>query len=346
MAGFVFMMGFGLVFLVQSRLEKGWTMRQVVKHLVIRGLLLVFLQFAWEDTAWNISSLLSGVSLAPGIPWWLLFGTLQMLGWCMVLCAGFLALDKKLESMGRQKLGWIIMMISSLVFFLANQLTCHFADKSSIGDPISSFLFLPTLLTSVSFIVVADAVFPWLSIALLGCLFGKYFTNKNDGKTMNEKFKIFLWAGLSFWLIFIILRPLGVGLGFWFGNFRLPQWNGAGEFIGALFTLSKYPPDLAYLSLFLGFDFLMIWVFHKTKFAQRSIGKMFFVFGQSSLFFYLCHLWVYLILGGLFSRALYGNPPWYGLPLWILGIDILYPMCERWSKFKKSTSYDSIWRLF
>lgn len=264
----------------------------------------------------------------------------------MVLCTGYLALDIKLEERGRPKLGSIIMIVSIFVCFLTTTLTCHFADKSTIGDPVSNVLLLPTLVTSVSFIFVADSILPWMQIALLGCLFGKYFTSKTNGKTTDEKFRVFLWGGLIFWLIFAVVRPLGVGVGFWFGNFRLPEWNGAGEFIGALFTLSKYPPDLGYISLFLGFDFLMIWVFYKTKFEKFAVGKILLVFGQSSLFFYLCHLWVYLVLGGLFSRATSGTPPWYSLPLWIVGLDILYPLCERWSNFKKSTSYDSIWRLF
>ena len=52
--GFFFLMGVGMWLFAASRQRQGWTGRQITLHFIVRGLILIALQFLVENRAWPI----------------------------------------------------------------------------------------------------------------------------------------------------------------------------------------------------------------------------------------------------------------------------------------------------
>jgi hypothetical protein len=67
------------------------------------------------------------------------------------------------------------------------------------------------------------------------------------------------------------------------------------------------------------------------------------VFGQTALFFYLIHLYLYATMGLLL-------PGPHGLALtyvcWAAGLGVLYAACRWYRGFKAAAAPESLWRLF
>jgi hypothetical protein len=108
------------------------------------------------------------------------------------------------------------------------------------------------------------------------------------------------------------------------------------------FNLTKYPPDLSFLLMTTGIDLLLLqsWMWFENR--NPSGGQTMAVFGWSSLFFYITHLYLYALMGWSFPLGM-------GLVqmilVWIAGLLILYPLCLRYGRFKQSRPTDSLWRL-
>ena len=69
--------------------------------------------------------------------------------------------------------------------------------------------------------------------------------------------------------------------------------------------------------------------------ATESLGRVFqplVVFGQVPLFFYVTHLYLYGILGRLLTPDGTSIPRMY--PFWLLGLLILYPLCQWYGRLK------------
>jgi uncharacterized membrane protein len=92
--GFFFMMGAGMILLANSRRSQGWPEGRIMRFFLIRGFILVLLQFFLENPAWLIGILgdktqvLSAVATsASGEQVRFLFGVLFALGMSMVIWA-------------------------------------------------------------------------------------------------------------------------------------------------------------------------------------------------------------------------------------------------------------------
>jgi len=66
-------------------------------------------------------------------------------------------------------------------------------------------------------------------------------------------------------------------------------------------------------------------------------------FGRSPLFFYIAHLYLFATIGLLLGPQGIGIPRM--LPLWLVGLVALYPMCRLYEGFKSSRPPESLWRL-
>ena len=66
-------------------------------------------------------------------------------------------------------------------------------------------------------------------------------------------------------------------------------------------------------------------------------------FGRSPLFFYIAHLYLFATIGLVLGPLGIGIP--LMLPLWLLGLVALYPMCRGYDGFKSSRPPESLWRL-
>jgi uncharacterized membrane protein len=74
--GFFFLMGVGMALFTLSCRARDWTNRQIITHFLLRGALLILLQFLLENPAWDIGTDSSSLDY---------FGVLYALGGAMMI---------------------------------------------------------------------------------------------------------------------------------------------------------------------------------------------------------------------------------------------------------------------
>jgi uncharacterized membrane protein len=320
--GFFFMMGAGMVLLANSRRSRGWPEGKVTRFFLIRGLILVLLQFFLENPAWLIGMLgdktqtLSSVAI-PGSGGEIryFFGVLFALGMSMVVWA----LLRRLRSS--------LIIGLSLAFILLTQILIPSAENvERLYSPVLRILLIPGQTGTLR---VLYPLLPWLGITGLGIVFGRGLLGNRKS---TQRWTLF--AGAASIILFIIERASGS-----FGNFHLPQGTSPVAFL----NLTKYPPSLAFILLTMGLNCLLLYLFVRRETAPARWAGPLLVFGQTALFFYLVHLYLYALIGYAFPQGTgYG---WLYV-IWLAGLAALYPLCILYRRFKSKKPLDSIWRFF
>jgi uncharacterized membrane protein len=142
--------------------------------------------------------------------------------------------------------------------------------------------------------------------------------------------------GIGFLLLFLLVR-----LSASFGNIHpVNTWNWI-----TFLNVTKYPPSLAYILLTLGVDLLLLALFAGIMTTLRRWAKPLLVFGQTALFFYLAHLYLYAVMGLTIAPAGGTSLGWM-YAYWAGGLVLLYLLCVRYRTFKQGTATDSVWRFF
>jgi len=301
-----------------SRISAGWTEKRITRFFILRGLLLIILQLTLENTAWLVGMLSGGLeTMKPpggGDAVMLHFGVLYGLGGNMILFA-FL----------RRLKVWIILVLSLTAILVTQWFTPGTAESGILYHPLLRILFIPGQ-TGIwqSFY----PVFPWLGITGLGILAGMYLRKERE-----KAFSFFLLAGVTCLALFILLRGLNG-----FGNFHV--WRGT---VISFLNVNKYPPSLSFISLTLGINLILLYIFQQGKMYLPKMGKPLIAFGQVALFFYIGHLYIYAAIGLLFKTGV-SYALTYGI--WFLSLLILYPLCVWFGVFKRSKPLESVWRFF
>lgn len=197
--------------------------------------------------------------------------------------------------------------------------------------PLIRFLLIPGASGPWFFLY---SVFGWLGVTLLGMAFGRAWLIHGS--------RVFRWTligGLLALPLFALVR-LGGG----FGNIRPIEGSG---WIGFL-NVVKYPPSLALLLLTLGASGILLYLFEQVGAALTRWGKPLLVFGQTALFFYVTHMFIYKVLQILWvgGRGLAGVNLFTLYLGWAAGLLLLYPICLIYGQFKHKTPSSSLWRLF
>ncbi|MBT6085825.1 MAG: DUF1624 domain-containing protein [Rhodospirillaceae bacterium] len=306
--GFFFLMGMGMVLFSKSREKIGWDQNQVFKSFLTRGMILIALQFIAEDSAWLIRSHRITHLLSTGV--------LSSLGGAMIVTAFMLRFKP------------MVVAAISVACLLAS-----FAVVHSLNMEKADYGFLMTLvfaagktgLTKVNYPLV-----PWIGITGLGLLYRWYWL-----KDPLRAYKNTLWGGLILVALFCLMRAID---GPW--NFR-PQVDGSGfSFLQA----TKCPPSLSWLSLQMGINFLLIWLFWKGENVIERDGKVLLDYGRSPLFFYVMHLYLYAVMS-LFVFNKHVTAASLAAFWWLVGLAILWPLCRWCGGFKRSKHPDSFWRF-
>jgi uncharacterized membrane protein len=320
--GFFFMMGAGMVLLAESRRSRGWPERKITRFFLTRGLILVLLQFFLENPAWLVGMLndktqtLSSVAI-PGSGGEIryFFGVLYALGMSMV----FWALLRRLRSS-------LIIGLSSAFIVLTQILIPSAENVEKLYSLVLRILLIPGQTGTVR---VLYPLLPWLGLTGLGIVFA-------GGLIRNRKSTLrwTLFTGAASLILFIIVRTLGS-----FGNFHPPQ----GSSLVAFLNVTKYPPSLAFILLTMGLNWLLLYLLTKRETAPAKWAGPVLVFGQTALFFYLFHLYLYALIGFAFPQG-----TGYGLlyVIWFIGLAALCLLCFLYRRFKSKKSIDSIWRFF
>ena len=301
--GFFFLMGVSVIFYSQSRLKLDWSNGKIIQSLFLRGGLIILL----ERILWNP---LVSASLNPTSG-----GVLFGLGGSLIICA----------FLWRLKSG--VLFIIGISGVLITQFLPTIIFKAGIySNPLVLLFLLPKMSGSWSNIY---PVFPWLSISLLGMAFGREIQ-----KNKEKAFMRLLIAGVLSILIFIVVRRIGG-----FGNLKMDMNTGLIGFLNVV----KYPPSLVFTLITLGCGAIVLCALEKFHSRLGVIKKPFLLFGKTALFFYFCHWFFYMGLGGTFYLHR-GGLIWV-YSVWMFGLIMLYPLCMTYLEFKQKTSPDSLWRF-
>ncbi|PSR82998.1 hypothetical protein BD289DRAFT_436438 [Coniella lustricola] len=244
---------------------------------------------------------------------------------------------------------------------------CRATDAVSHGSGSSNWLRIWLDVFNTKHVASAYPPLAWLSFAVLGLLYGRV----TIARTWTRVALILgnTVIGLVLLSVFVLTRVLQ------FGNLEpqgcRPQHAAAAEGASrnpslvswrAFFSVSRYPPDLAFGSATLGVNFLLLAVFALLPhIVTMHVFQPLQVFGTSVFFFYVVHL-ILLFSSWLIWSAVYGLPvsagPWSGqgwgaMPYeWVFWVNfavlllVMYPLCRWYGSFKRTRGPDSIWRFF
>lgn len=296
---FVFLAGTALALSTERRVAKGLNAREIDRSLIQRGFIIAML----DPT---LISLLKGE---------LTFQVLFAIGMGMIL----MAFIRKLPSM--------TIFILAIVWLVAGEWITGLA-----WDPKQGTDVLPALLVAIYHgddIRVIYPVIPWLSMMMLGWVFGQYLSRYLAGdNTLWSPIKFLVIASIGCLAVYILVRGMNE-----YGNMFLLRESDT--WIHWLFV-SKYPPSLTFITLELGIMglFLAGFMWLEKQVPIRPNGVL-LVFGQTALFFYVLHR---IILDG--SSRLLGLEDAFGLAdsyiISVVLLVFLYPTCLWYRSYKQS----------
>lgn len=305
--GFVFLMGVGMALFAESRRKRGWSEWAIIKHFLVRGAVLIALQFSVVNLAWKTGPL-------PFPTFYV--GVLVALGGGMILGSLFL----------RLRSDWLAALAVAL--FIGFEFT-H-------PGPGHWELIFDQPLGLIFGYSGGDAVFwsnypilPWLELVIFGMAFGKWI--------LADEEKALRWVtfiGVGSLLLFYLLRVFNG-----FGNIRPRPGD---DWIGYL-NVVKYPPAATFTLLTMGINLILLGLFSRMTGEARRFLYPLAVFGRVPLFFYVVHLYVYGRLGAWFASSGTSLPVMYGY--WIAGLAILFPLCLWYGNVKQRHPPTSLLRF-
>ena len=306
--GFFFLMGVGMLLFAQRRRKDGWSRWAIIRHFLIRGTLLIGLQLFVVNRAWKLSPGGWGLNIYIGV--------LFALGGTMILGSLLLWLRPKyllaltvLLFFGTELLHPAPGQWSTANFGLANLLLAYSGGDSNLWSNYP--------------------IVPWLELVTFGLVFGYWL-----GDDAKEAYDRGLKLGIIFLLAFVALRLFDG-----FGNIR-PR---AGQTWIDFLNVVKYPPSMVFTLLTTGFNLIVLWLFSRLSVVRPFLLKPLAIYGRAPLLFYTLHLFLFAILGRLFTPQGTTIPKMYFY--WIVGLLILYPVCLWYGRFKQRQSANSAWRL-
>lgn len=296
-ASFVFLMGASLALSVERRVARGVNAWEIDKGILVRGLII-----AGFD--------LTLISFGSG-RW--TFGVLMAIGVSMIC----MALLRRLPTWGLlvMAVGWIA---------LGQMVTGWFWTPPGNSSKIAAFLVANY---SSPTIIFKYPILPWLAVSILGWVFGRHLIRFAAGQSKVSGKNVLWISGTAGLIVFAVVRSIGG-----YGNMFLPRADNSWQ---QWLHVSKYPPSLAYYSLELGILFLCLALLRtlEQRIGVRENG-VFYVFGQTAMFFYLVHRLAFEIPATYFGlRGVDGLAATYGVAAGMLVL--LYPMC-RWYRAVKT----------
>jgi uncharacterized membrane protein len=178
--------------------------------------------------------------------------------------------------------------------------------------------------------IIKYPVMPWLAIMILGWVFGRHLIRFAAGQSKVSGKKVLWVSGAAGLVIFAVVRTIGG-----YGDMFLHRADNSWE---QWLHISKYPPSITYYSLELGILFLCLALLRtiEVRIGVRENG-VFYVFGQTAMFFYLVHRLVFEVLATYFGlRGFDGLGATYGAAAVMLLV--LYPTCLWYRRVKAAHS--------
>jgi uncharacterized membrane protein len=175
-------------------------------------------------------------------------------------------------------------------------------------------------------LVIKYPVIPWLAMSILGWVFGRHLIRFAAGQSKVSGRNVLWICGCLSLIVFAVVRGIGA-----YGDMFLHRADDSWQ---QWLHVSKYPPSLTYYSLELGILFLCL-AFLRTlelRIGVRENG-MFYVFGQTAMFFYIVHRLVFEVPATYFGlRGFDGLAATYIISAVMLVL--LYPACLWYRRVK------------
>ena len=289
---FVFLTGTAMALSISQRRARGISTSAIDRDLLLRGLFIALLDVI--ILSWFSGSLYLQVLYAIGVS---------------IIAMRYL-----------HHINSSVLLACALVLFIGGEVfTMLFWQPQSDVALWLALMFAPWF--TPTFTVLYPAI-PWLSIMILGWVFGDWLCQPMAKHKVSPA-RILFFSGIAAIICFLIVRWLN-GYGnmlLYREDFSLIQW----------LHVSKYPPSLSYITLELGLMaiILAILMWLQPRITVNQNGPI-LVFGQTALFFYLAHFIVLSILTIFLEPA--GLHQAYLTAA--ITVVVLYPMCWIYRKVK------------
>jgi uncharacterized membrane protein len=316
--GFFFLMGMSMMLFAQKRLSQNWESKQIRKYFLKRGGFILLMMFFLEFPAWGIGGLFNGIESEGGMPFPGFYeGGFFLPSTVLYGLAASMLVGSLLWKLNKEWL--IVITVTSFSFsgFMINQ-----SSPTDVFNPIAVFLYLPGITVGAMAIY---PLIPWIGVTTFGMFWAKLMQERPK-----QIYTISLFTGLIFIVAFVILRFLSIG------NFHFT----ANDNWISFFTLVKYPPSVAYVLITCGINLVLFYIF--SKLVDISWLRPLRLFGQTAMFFYIVHLYLYGLIGGFFPL---GCSLGILYIIWAIGLVPLYYICRWFLAFKKSKPNDSLWKM-
>lgn len=311
------------------------------KHLFIRGLWLIFLEFTFLRVAWTFNFDFRHYEMA---------GVIWVIGCCMILMAGLVKLP--LPVVGT--IGVVIIATHNLMDSHMGKLLEGLDSNRFAG--LWKILYVGFFAGPIQFgpdgpnLIVLYSIIPWIGVMAAGYAFGRILILEPA-----QRNRLCLVIGLSAVGLFLVLRGFNL-----YGDPR--PWHAAAQGRNGLppmpawlsfLNTSKYPASLLFLLMTLGPIIALIPLLEGVR---GALADRISIFGRVPFFFYVLHiplihalsLVVSKIRLGFVSPWLFTNHPMgnpeppeeyvWSLPLlyliWGLTIVLLYPACRWFAELK------------
>ena len=299
---FVFLAGTSIALMEKSRTARGVSQRDISMHLIVRGFLLIALDFLWVAPSFDLPRYA--------------FGVIACIGACFIIF-----------SLARRLPPDIILILS--VFTVLNH---EFLDLGFIPDTVAWGHYLRVVLHEPGYswmpYVGFYPVIPWIGVMGIGYWFGSLLNELSPEEYSKLKTPLAI-TGVASIVLFFVVRYFN-----WYGNL-VHRW---GNDVMDWLYISKYPPSLAFLLWTLGWMCLIlsfgVYLSQKGYNDNRLIAGI-RLFGRNPLFFYLVHLWLYRF-------RLPGQMPSFYLSIpqtvivWAVGLVVLWIITGRYEIFKRA----------
>lgn len=303
---FVFLAGTVLAISTKRRIEKGDSQWEITKHLIIRGVVLLFLEAAFVSPAFSLP--------------WTYFGVIACIGVCFIIFSFARRLPDK------------VLLLTSLLIVLNHS----FLNLDFIPNNVNWGRYLRIILHEPNFerfpYFGLYPIIPWIGVMGMGWGFGSYLETKSREEITAIR-NMLLGTGIASIATFFIVRYLNG-----YGNLLARRGNTLVDWL----YVSKYPPSLAFLLWSLGGMCIFLTlglIIEKKGLNENRLVSGILTIGRNPLFFYVTHLWLYRARwpdfqpGG--SRLPFYLELYPTLGLWLVGIVVLWYGCKEYEKLKR-----------
>jgi uncharacterized membrane protein len=311
---------------VSARLQGARMSRaELSRHLAVRGLVLVALEFTLVDWGWTFNP-----------AWPLKFAqVIWAIGLSLLALAALVRLPAR-----------VVLAVGVAIVAGHNLLDTVRVDGEGPLRYLWAVLHQREVLPLAGGFSVRTSypVLPCIGVAALGYGIGAWWT----GAAAARRRRLVL-AGLACVALFVALRLTGA-----YGDpHPMAVGPDAGTTLQSLLNVTKYPLSLAFVLMTLGPALLLLAAWDReTPAWTRPIALL----GRVPMFFYVAHLWLLhaLALGaawalghapvGLGERyggmpAGFGFPLWATLPFAALAVALLWPACRWYDRLRASRRY-------